>query len=261
MNAVKKFWAEQFNNDTPTKQQLTFDVLVGVFLPIICLAADRVLIGRYTDFSIFQQFKAFGYTGIAISVVSLIIWIRYKRPKKMLAGWLSASAVFSMLISVPFTLLSIIFFFLMLSMIPNPSPAGSFVFLIGSLLCLPPLLTALVYGRNARRALKAINTDKLQWKNTAVALGFILCFAIPALIQVVTRQATEKIIKGNANKIAVATQLLKHSRYVITVDELVREYESISDETRRSVIAAAYQEITGGNILVRLREIKEADWD
>jgi hypothetical protein len=118
------FWRRQFRVP-PTPGQTFWDLLFGIFLPLGCLAADRVIFGNGwlaghgedpIGASIFGDLAVLAYTFILTEVGLMTLWLLFRRKLTrsaaffsgpFLAGWVSALAL--AMIFFPFSVLGMIF--------------------------------------------------------------------------------------------------------------------------------------------------------
>jgi hypothetical protein len=127
----------------PTLSQVIFDVTIGMILPILCLVFDPVvfrngIIGK----PLLGDYQLFAYGLIAIEVCALCGWLAAgKRAGEwcgVLGGAMLAGALFAAVIGILLLPLSVI----------------GLIYGIG-ILGFTPFVTAVIYWRNARRALGA----------------------------------------------------------------------------------------------------------
>ena len=60
---------------------------------------------------------------------------------------------------------------------------------------------------------------------------------------------------GTPQEVKTASFHLRKLRHFADLDEMVREYDDVTEAERRQLIAEAYKVITGGDIEQRLREL------
>lgn len=172
---VKKpgFWRRQFGTAV-TRQQRRMDWLFGVFMPLVCFYFDPIVFrsGYWIDpdsqsNELLGEYRAMAYVFCFVSIMTLsgfLLWgERLRWLNAMVAGVLFASALAAFAIGVvifPFSLLGLVVF-------------------IG-ILGFTPLLTTVVYARNAVRASRGASLyfDKLTLFHVA-ALSGAAALALP----------------------------------------------------------------------------------
>ena len=248
-DAEQKFWRRQFSV-TATQSQITFDVIVGIILPILCLIFDPIVFrhGFRNEGGILKNFQLFAYTVIALEVLTLAIWLVWgKRAgtwSSAIGGILLAGALFSFVIAVvilPLSLMGLLFAFI-----------GALGF--------TPFVTAFIYMRNGRRALRAANAGASGYEFIgALLLGMVFVLGGPALAQWkvshMVAESVQELTRGDQQRMTEAAQRLKYLNWIIDVDldELVQAYGGSNDPAYKERLARAYEGITGESIEERLR--------
>ncbi len=143
------YWVRQFAAPT-TRRQRVFDVIFGLVMPVVCMIFDPIVFkgsGLFADEGMFSELRWFAYTGLAVELIALGIWLQYGeqlgRGRDVVGGILLGGAAISALIGVTIFPLSLI---------------GILFILVGTL-GFTPFLTSLVLARNATRALARGNDD------------------------------------------------------------------------------------------------------
>jgi hypothetical protein len=244
-NARPRFWRRQFG-DAPTRAQFRFDVLFGLVLPVLCFAFDPVVFRggiAGSNGGIYREVRLFAYTASALEMATLACWLfvirKYPAWSRPAGGVMAAGAFFS--------------FALGLAILPF-SVIGILVLGIG-LLGFIPFLTALVYLRNARRALKLNRAGAPVRGGALAAFVFGLAFALgmPAVAQ---RGAALIIRRASAEAVEFG-ELSPQKRRVVralaflsgeTFYDLVSRYNEEPDAERRYRLAEAYWQVTGEEI-------------
>jgi hypothetical protein len=246
-SARPRFWRRQFD-DVTTRAQFRFDVLFGLVLPVFCFVFDPVVFRGGGEFAggnggIYQSVRFFAYTASALEMATLACWLfvirKYPAWSRPAGGVMAAGAFFS--------------FALGLAILPF-SVIGILVLGIG-LLGFIPFLTALVYLRNARRALRLNRAGAPVRGGALAAFVFGLAFALgmPAVAQ---RGATLIIRRASAEAVEFG-ELSPQKRRVVralallsgeTFYDLVRRYHAEGNAERRSRLAEAYRQVTGEEI-------------
>lgn len=234
------FWTRQFARESTVEQSL-FDVVFGVFAPLICLVCDPVVFrGGLFGTPLLGGWLTAGWCAIGLGFISLSVWLYVGRPAPLLAGMLLAGALFAMLLGIvmlPLTLIGLVMVI------------GIFGF--------TPFVTAFVFLRNF---LRAVRSDAMKSRGATPVVLFVVGLAISLLLPpaangyVTSRVArgTELILSGDPAKITNGVALLRPVRFAADFDPLVRAYERISDEEARRRLAEAYHELTGEDIQHRL---------
>jgi hypothetical protein len=236
-----RFWKRQFD-DTPTRKQFHFDVAFGLIIPILCFVFDPVVF-RGSDLvgdGIYQRFRFIAYAASAIEMATLACWLFLVRQSpawsRPAGGVLAAGAFFSFALGLailPFSVVGLLFLGL-----------GALGFV--------PFVTAVVYLRNARRALR-LNRTGAPVRGGATAsfvFGLALALGMPAVAQ---RLAARVISSASAEALA-GGELSPRRRLVVralvrvsgeSLDDIVKQYSWEPDDARRTSLATAYWEVTG----------------
>lgn len=137
------FWRRQFGTNVTAKQR-GFDWVMGVFLPIACFVFDPIVFKSSGGFGrpLFGTYSVFASLLAVISIVAMVGWLTFGNKLKWLngvfAGLFFAGSIVSFalgLVLIPYSLMGI-------------------VMLIG-FLGFTPLLSTIVYSRNAVRAARS----------------------------------------------------------------------------------------------------------
>jgi hypothetical protein len=230
-----------------TRGQKSFDALVGVALPIVCLYFDPVVF-RSAGFGapLLGRYRLFAYAVIGLEIALLALWLtlgeRVREWGGMLGGALMAGALFSLVVGLLLLPLSVI----------------GLMFLIGAL-GFSPLLTAFVYWRNGRRALRA-SAPRLEGTRRALALAFgaTLALGAPAYAHLrvahAVSHAVEQLTAGDEAQALATTRRLKVFGWIAPVefDSLARAYAREPDAAKKARLARAYRELTGSEVEDRL---------
>ena len=142
------YWVRQFTAPA-TRRQRVFDVIFGLVMPVVCMIFDPIVFkgsGLFLDEGMLSELRWFAYTGLAVELIALGIWLQYGeqlgRWRDAVGGIMLGGAVVAALIGVTIFPLSLIGLFL----------------LVGTL-GFTPFLTSLVLARNAARALARGDDD------------------------------------------------------------------------------------------------------
>lgn len=241
-----RFWRRQFG-DAPTRAQLRFDVIFGLALPVLCFVFDPIVFrGDFNPLGqegIYQRVRLFAYTASALEMTTLACWLfvvrKYPAWSRPAGGVLAAGAFFSFALGVaiaPFSVIGLLFVGI-----------GALGFI--------PFVTALVYLRNACRALRLNRTGTPVRGGALAAFAFGLAFAlgVPAVVQ----RGTTRIIRNASAEVVAGGRLSPRRRGVVraltslsgaSFRDLVEQYHSETDRERKSLLAEAYWEVTGEDI-------------
>src|SRR5262249_32640562 len=118
-----------------------------------------------------------------------------------------------------------------------------------------PFVTAFVFLRNAVRAFRRCGEEDSAvsvWSGLGLILFFALPWAAHAYADHETRRAVAMVRSGGPDEAMRGMSLLRSLRPLANVDRLVLAYESEEDKGCRGRLAAAYHELTGGDIRHRL---------
>lgn len=239
----QRFWRRQFA-DAPTRAQVRFDVIFGLVLPVLCFVFDPIIfLGRISlhgHEGIYHRLRLFAYSASALEMLTLACWLfvirEYPVWSRPAGGVLAAGALFSFVLGLailPFSVVGMLFV-----------GVGALGFI--------PFVTALVYLRNARRALRLNRTGEPVRGGASAAFAFGLAFALgmPAAAQ---RGATRIVRNASAEVVAggeLSPQRMRVVRVLTflsgeTFDYLIREHGEEPDAERRQRLEEAYWEVTG----------------
>jgi hypothetical protein len=246
----ESFWRRQFSS-TITTPQLTYDVLFGILLPILCFIFDPAIFTNdgfgLVIFSI-AQYKWFVYLFSALSIISLSVWLLAYRAGTS-AGGIVAGLVAGILLAGAAASFVIGCIILPLSLI-------GLMVLIG-VLGFTPFFTAFVYLRNGVRALKLAESNARQPTLVGSLLsGALLVIALSYVAHTglnrMVAQAVNDLTKDDPQVVDAAVRRLKWVGWSVDMDHLVWAYSKEQDQTRKQNLARAYKEITGNDINHRL---------
>lgn len=239
-----RFWRRQFN-DSPTRAQFRFDIAFGLVIPVLCFVFDPLVFrGDILALNgVGHQFRFFAYTASAFEIVTLACWLFLVRDfpawSRPAGGVLAAGALFSFTLGVvilPLSLIGLVF-----------AGLGALGFI--------PFVTAIVYLRNARRALR-LNRTGAPVRGGATAsfvFGLVLALGTPAAAQ----RVAKRVVRSTSAEVLAGTELSPPRQRVMravtflsgeTFDDIIRQYEVESEPARRGSLAEAYWEMTGEDI-------------
>ena len=240
------FWNRQFA-PTPTQKQITFDILFGVILPILCIYLDPIVFRR-GDFlatkSMLPQYAIFAYLFIGLNVVLLLIETIARTRSSFMAGGLLAGGVFAFILGAKILPYSIIGLFMVIGIL-------GFV----------PFFTGFVYFRSFYRIFE------LKVKNFSVLviplmlLGAFLTVSIPYEAHRVLNdrmdRAFERLVCGDELKEKEAVNTLKGMCGLVDTDRLIFTYRREKDSQKQKKIADSYEQLTGETIFNRMGRIMD----
>jgi hypothetical protein len=239
-----RFWRRQFG-DAPTRVQFRFDVAFGLVIPVLCFVFDPVVFrgGVINSDGFYQSFRLFAYAASALEMATLACWLLLVRKfpawSRPAGGVLAAGAFFSFALGVailPLSLIGLVF-------------AG-----IGALGFIP-FVTAIVYMRNARRALRLNRTGAPVSGGAAASFVFGLALALGA--PAVAQHLSARVISSASAEALAGGELSPRRRLFVRalvrvsgegLDDIVKQYSWESDDARRASLATAYWEVTGEDI-------------
>lgn len=233
----KGFWRRQFQTKS-TEAQRTFDWLFGVIFPVVCFVFDPTVFkgGGGLGGAFLGHIKPFAYVLSFVSVMAMAAWLIWGDKLKWVNGFLAGL----------FAVGGIISFGIGIVLLPY-SLLGLFV-LIG-ILGFTPLLTAIVFSRNA---LRTFNSAKpfLEMKTLihAFALSAILSAVVPYILNVEIKNSLDKIAQGDAATIRAEAQYLKYVAPIVNFDSIPRQYFGEPNRERKAALAEVYNNLTGENI-------------
>jgi hypothetical protein len=253
------FWKRQFSPDV-TKNQFVFDILFGVFAPLLCIIYDPFVF-RYSPLittSHLVEYRVFAYIGIILGTITLTSWLTFgSRIGYRWIGFFAGILLFGALFASAGGLLLLPF-----------SVFGLLLYGIG-LLGFIPFVTGFVFLRNGLRALsykeqmQSFSERRLFW--VSIVLGLSMIIAIPIVAQwqtsQIVSQGVQLILSGNDTASEKGVQSLKSAFWCDNAcyKKIVDAYLKEKDETRRTVLAKAYQEITGHSIESVIKEMLNTD--
>jgi hypothetical protein len=240
------FLRRQFR-DEATLAQVIFDITIGIVLPILCLVFDPLVFrnGLYGA-PLAGQIQLFAYAFIAIQIIALAVWLgvgsRAGEWCGVLAGIMLAGALFSVGIGI---------FLLPLSLF-------GLIVLVGAL-GFTPFVTAVIYLRNARRALKAAKAQMVSGGLVlTLLLGATLALGAPAFahwrVNKLIERSVAEVLGGDDAKAEAAARRLRQVSWFDSaeLDQVVWAYGRTTDPREKERLALAYYKITGDDIEYRL---------
>ena len=245
MNQEPGFFRRQFVGK-PTSAQLSFDVVFGIALPILCVAFDPIVFQPSFGGSFLDGYQAAALLVVFIGIGAISLWLATGRLAAMLTGVLALCGCFAGVLGILLLPLSVL---------------GTLYAGIG-LLGFTPFFTAFAFARNAVRAWStAVQRSNRQVVAITATISFTLIpIAVWAAESYARRQqavALAALLSDDASDDEAAIHAL--NGYAVryfgsdsSLDSLVREYEWEENVARRERFAAAYVKLTGRSIEDRL---------
>lgn len=235
-----------------TRSQLIFDVTVGMLVPILCLVFDPIVFrGSSFGSPVFAGYQLFAYGLIIIEIIALGAWLalgeRAGEWCGVLGGTMLAGAFFSAGIGILLLPFSVVGLALVI---------GVFGF--------TPFVTAFIYWRHARHALKAASERMARTAlYLTLALGALVPFGAPVFAHWRVSRTIERslveVLDGDERHAVAAARRISYLSLFATgeLDRIVLAYDGETDPARKERLARAYQDITGGDIKRRLYVLRD----
>jgi hypothetical protein len=235
----QRFWQRQFG-PVATPDQMAFDIAFGIIFPILSLAFDPIVFRG--DFAFLARHRIFAYVAIALGIATLTVWFllksRLSRWSGFFAGVFFSGEVLALLLG--------------LALLPLSLPG--LLVLIG-IFGFAPFMTSFVFYRNSTRARRlARESVSRPWRAGSFLLGILLVITIPIATQAFTdrfvSQAVDEVLRGSPQMMDDAILRLRSAFWCTETcyTDIVFAYERETDPWRRSILARAYEEITGQDI-------------
>ncbi len=236
----RKFWARQFQ-EIPTGSQKRFDWAFGVVLPVICFYFDPLIFkGQLWGLAMFASFKPFAYLLFFASIISMTIWLLWRERLGRWAAPLAGVFVVGGFVSI---CVGIMIF---------PLSLVGLMLLIGAL-GFTPLITGVIYLRNASRALNAARSLD---QNTIIVPSLLISTALAAFVPLAVNaeiaKSLERIKSVDQATFHKEAAKLRLAGPLVNFDQLALHYHRSDKAERESEgmrrIAEFYAEMTGGDI-------------
>ena len=251
-NANAGFWQRQFV-PTVTRAQIIFDLGFGVIGPILCFVFDPIVFRSWIGGAPFAaDYQTFVYLFSGLQMILLCFWLLTGPGRqvwnRLIGGMLLCGGCFCLTVGVALIPLSLL---------------GMMIYGIG-VFGFTPFLTAFVYLRNSRRAIRAGNTRERSLAGTLTSMsGMVLVAGLPLLLSIqihlmISRAVTE-ILEGDPPHASFAAHRLVPLRYFAgtELDQIVNAYANSSDEKRKKLLKSCYREITGDSIENRMAILRD----
>jgi len=232
------FWQRQFQLQGNSIQK-TYDWIFGVILPVICFVFDPLVFkGRFVGRSaLFANYRPFAYVLCFACITALAAWLIFGEKLRWLNGFLAGLFFLGGAIAL---LVGIILF---------PFSFAGLVVLIGAL-GFTPLFTAVVYLRNAFRALDASKMFLVKSvRNYAFAFGIIFSASLAWTINSEVKNSLRNIEYGDAEAVYAEQTKLKFLAPLVNFNNLISIYHREPDGSDKSkAVAEVYKAATGESI-------------
>jgi hypothetical protein len=246
--------------------QVVFDLLFGAVAPVLCFVFDPIVFKSW-EFgdALFPKYQAFVYlvSGIEILLLILLIACRIQLAptSRVIGGMLMSGAIFSGLIGLlllPFSILGLAL------------GIGVFGFI--------PFLTALVYLRNAKSALRlarALDSKGTPWEKdytsvsvyggwlSATIMGCVLVLGPPAALNfaasMFVSQAMNAVLGADERQADLAIEEIRYLQFFARpeLDKLVVAYAQTTEPTRKEELKRRFSKLTGNDIEQRLKILND----
>ncbi|MDB5338895.1 MAG: hypothetical protein JWN70_4514 [Planctomycetaceae bacterium] len=200
-------------------------VLLGIILPLACLACDPIIFSRGVTQPILGPYRMLCYKYIAISMLSLIAWLISRQWPSLFTGLLLGGCVFAMLLGM--VILPISFVGLMVFI-------GIFGF--------SPFLTAATFWHCAMHARERAGSG---FRRGVAVTAFSLFLAVPPSTQAAVCYLTDNLLTemttGSDQTAEQAIGRLKLLEPLLDTDQLVWQYRRTESVLAREQLAQAHR--------------------
>lgn len=241
LNASKVgFWKRQFQMQTTYKQNV-WDWIFGVIMPLICFIFDPIVFkGGFGGGALFGSYRPFAYVLCGACILTMSVWLVWREKLRWLSGFIAGLFFLGGAIS------------LCVGIILFPFSLLGLFFLIGAL-GFTPLFTAVIYLRNAFRAL---HTSKMflarEIRYYAFGFGIVFSVSLAWTINAQIKNSLENMIKGDAQTVYAEARKLKYLTILVNFDRLAQSYyrpaENEQLEEKMQAIADVFKQLTGEDI-------------
>jgi hypothetical protein len=245
-----RFWRRQFAPEI-TIPQIIFDIAFGAVGPVICFVYDPIVFRRGIGAApLFPDYQVFTYLFSAVQIAVLFSWLIFKPrnelARSMIAGTLTSGALFCLTtacILAPFSILGLVF------------GIGVFGF--------TPFLTAFIYLRSAFRSAAFRSSRPKSATLGVLAISVLLAVALPLLLSLEIRSvvatAVNEVVHGNPQQADFAAHRLIPLRFFAEseMNQIVNAYLTEEDPQRRERLKVLYHQITGEDIEVQARVLRD----
>jgi hypothetical protein len=237
---VKKpsFWQRQINSEI-TLRQIVFDVLFGIVAPMLAIVFDPVVFRG--DFALLERYQMVSYAAILLGTLALAVWLLFRL---QLSQW---SSLFGGIFLIG------ALFALALGLVLLPFSVIGLQILLG-LLGFIPFVTAYVFYRNCRRALRLAQSSVSHKRLIiSLSLGALLAVAIPIIVHVAATnyvsQSVDELLHGDPTTAENAISKMKLAFWCnrLCYIDILFTYQR-ADSAQQKFLAKAYKDITGQDI-------------
>ena len=241
-----KFWRRQFN-DSVTKNQMKFDIIFGIVMPILCLVFDPIVFkGILGAHAHLDQYRIFFYGAIGIQIPALGLWLALGRRLGPLlgfvAGTLLAGALISLAVGIAILPLSL---------------GGLRVLMIGSLGFIP-FFTAFTFFRNFRRAcICAMARIPISLVLSSMIVAVAIALGGSATANLHVSRLVQQVIDGDSETAVAAGEALRKWKNLADLDTIVLAYEKEDDPAKMELLEKIYEDITAVDINWRVLMLRD----
>lgn len=234
-NKGRGFWERQFQAE-PTPRQKRWDWAFGVILPVVCIFFDPLVFRAVNGFdhAYLGTYRPFAYACSFVSIMLLVAWLLWREKLGALGAvfggvFLVASAI-SLVVGVALLPLSLI----------------GLIVLIGAL-GFTPLITSVIFFRNAVRALRSASIDLSASKLMAAAtVGFLWGVAVPYSLQSEIDRSLELVKTGTPQTIRAQGLKLRLLAPLVDSSKVGDIYSRLPDNSPEKAEAGRlYRQLTG----------------
>jgi hypothetical protein len=182
-NRIAGFWRRQFQIPATIPQRL-FDAGLGLALPVLCLILDPGILkaGGSLDWALLRDWRVFAYSEMALGLIVLSYFLITNRPSAPVAGALLGCFLFSIILGL-----------LLLPLVILLTYDADWLGMLG----LSPLVTGLVFLRNAVRCWRALYEGPSRYPPEAIVIIIaVLTLVIPAIPDVLVLIMTGPVPPG-----------------------------------------------------------------
>jgi len=230
------FWRRQFAPQV-TNRQRVFDWMVGVVIPVICVAADPIVFKGFwlgpSRGAILGEYKPFAYLLSFVSIMSMVAWLLFGEKLRgaagVFAGLFAFGAGISLLVGILLAPLSLL---------------GLSVFV--GVLGFTPLFSAFVYLRNSVRAYRGAGffLEKRVLRSVFL-LAALFSGAVPFAVNAEIDRRIDRMLRGDQQSIRDEAERLKYFGTIMDFSRLARASCSTGDEARKKALQDAYMTLLG----------------
>jgi hypothetical protein len=237
------FWRRQFAPRV-TRPQIIFDITFGVIGPILCFVFDPLVFrDGMGGAPLLSDYRNFVYLFSGLQMALLCCWLLtgpgWRGWNNLIGGMLLCGGIFCAVVGLglaPFSLFGLLLY-----------GVGIFGF--------TPFLTAIVYLRNSRRALRAETVGAAGLADALIPVsGMLLVAGLPLLLSIqihlMVSRGVSEILEGDSQHATFAAHRLAPLRFFAgsELDQIVNAYAAASDDRRKELLKSCYQVITGESI-------------